>query len=71
MLEKIPGQPYLHKLRVIHIIEADYNLTLKSVIGSQLMWHGEKLGIYIQRSSRGLMTWDWHNQCIYYPSNDL
>jgi hypothetical protein len=33
MLEKIPGKPYLHKLRVIHILEADYNLALKEIFG--------------------------------------
>jgi hypothetical protein len=31
MLEKIPGKPLLHKLHVIHILEADYNLTLKEI----------------------------------------
>jgi hypothetical protein len=31
MLEKIPGKPLLHKLRVIHILEADYNLALKQI----------------------------------------
>jgi hypothetical protein len=33
MLEKIPGRPLLHKLRVIHILEADYNLVLKVIFG--------------------------------------
>jgi hypothetical protein len=33
MLEKTPGSPILHKLRVIHILEADYNLTLKAIFG--------------------------------------
>jgi hypothetical protein len=31
VLEKIPGRPLLHKLRVIHILEADYNLILKVI----------------------------------------
>ena len=42
MIEKIPGKPYLHKLRVIHLIEADYNPALKSVYGRQLLWHCEE-----------------------------
>jgi hypothetical protein len=42
MLEKIPGKPFLHKLRVIHILEADYNLTLKNIFGRRLMHHCEK-----------------------------
>jgi hypothetical protein len=33
MLEKISGKPLLHKLRVIHILEADYNLALKIIFG--------------------------------------
>jgi hypothetical protein len=28
MIEKEPGNPNIHRLRVIHLYEADYNLTL-------------------------------------------
>jgi hypothetical protein len=35
-IEKIPGTPYLEKLRVIHIYEADWNLILKYFIAHQL-----------------------------------
>jgi hypothetical protein len=45
MLEKIPGKPLLHKLRVIHILEADYNLVLKEIFGRRLMWNCETKGI--------------------------
>jgi hypothetical protein len=44
MLEKIPGKPFLHKLRVIHILEADYNLTLKNIFGRRLMQNCEQHG---------------------------
>jgi hypothetical protein len=44
MLEKITGKPFLHKLRVIHILEADYNLTLKNIFGRRLMRNCEKYG---------------------------
>jgi hypothetical protein len=44
MLEKIPGKPYLHKLRVIHILEADYNLALKEIFGRRLLWNCERYG---------------------------
>ena len=44
MLEKISGKPYLHKLRVIHLLEADYNLALKMLFGRRLMWHCEEHG---------------------------
>jgi hypothetical protein len=45
MLEKTPGTPLLHKLRVIHILEADYNLTLKAIFGWRLMQNCEKYGL--------------------------
>jgi hypothetical protein len=36
-LEKLPGQPLLEKLRVIHIYEADWNLILKYFISHKLI----------------------------------
>jgi hypothetical protein len=44
MLEKIPRKPMLHKLRVIHILEADYNLALKEIFGRRLMRNCEQYG---------------------------
>jgi hypothetical protein len=44
MLEKIQGKPMLHKLRVIHIMEADYNLALKVIFGKRLMQNCERYG---------------------------
>jgi hypothetical protein len=44
MLEKTPGSPILHKLRVIHILEADYNLTLKAIFGRRLIRNCESHG---------------------------
>jgi hypothetical protein len=44
MLEKIAGKPLLHKLRVIHIVEADYNLALKEIFGRRLMYNCERFG---------------------------
>jgi hypothetical protein len=44
MLEKIAGNPLLHKLRVIHILEADYNLALKEIFGRRLMQNCELHG---------------------------
>jgi hypothetical protein len=34
MLKKVAGKPLLHKLRVIHILEADYNLALKKKLSA-------------------------------------
>jgi uncharacterized protein YjbK len=44
MLEKLPGKPLLHKLRVIHILEADYNLALKQIFGRRLLQNCEAYG---------------------------
>jgi hypothetical protein len=42
MLEKITGKPMLHKLRVIHILEADYNLAQKLIFGKCLLQNCKK-----------------------------
>jgi hypothetical protein len=42
MIEKIPNYPYIHKLRVIHLLEADYNLCLKAIFGRKLTWNCEE-----------------------------
>jgi hypothetical protein len=39
MIEKIPGCPKIHKLRVIHLYEADYNLILKVIWARKLVWN--------------------------------
>jgi hypothetical protein len=59
MLEKIPGKPLLHKLRVIHILEADYNLALKQIFGKRLLQNCEKykvLGNLIDGFQKGRST---------------
>jgi hypothetical protein len=40
----VPGTPMLLKLRVIHILEADYNLALKTSFGRRLMKNCEEHG---------------------------
>jgi hypothetical protein len=42
MIKKIPNHPYINKLRVIHLLEADYNLCLKAIFGQKLTWNCEE-----------------------------
>jgi hypothetical protein len=43
-IEKIPGKPLLEKLRIIHLIESDFNLMIGILWGRRLMKHMEKIG---------------------------
>jgi hypothetical protein len=44
MIEKIPGCPRIHKIRVIHLFEADYNLLLKIRWARRLVWNANDAG---------------------------
>ena len=46
MLEKDNGSPKLHRLRVIHLLEADLNLLIKIIIARRFVWHGETHGTF-------------------------
>jgi len=41
MLEKDPGDPKIDRLRVIHILEADWNLILKLIWAKRAVWNAE------------------------------
>jgi hypothetical protein len=41
MIEKDPGNPRIERLCVIHLFEADYNLSLKLIWGSRMVYQGE------------------------------
>jgi hypothetical protein len=42
LIEKDTGLPYLTRLRVIHLFEADYNLFLKIIFGRRMVKNAEK-----------------------------
>ena len=44
MLQK-KEQPWIHKLRIVQLFEADFNSALKFLMGRRLMKHSEKNGI--------------------------
>jgi hypothetical protein len=46
MLEKENGHPKLHRLRVIHLLEADLNLLIKILIARQFVWKGENHAMF-------------------------
>jgi hypothetical protein len=41
MIENDPANPWIEWLQVIHLFEADYNLSLKLIWGSQIVHQGE------------------------------
>lgn len=43
MIEKVPGKPMINKLRVIHLIESDFNFMIGSTWGRRLMWRAEDI----------------------------
>jgi hypothetical protein len=45
-LEKKPGQPQTNKIRIIHILEADYNGMMKAIWARRLVAHTEKIEAY-------------------------
>ena len=46
MIQKDPGNPRIHRLRVIHLYEADYNLLLGIFWARKLVPQGENLGLF-------------------------
>ncbi len=61
ILEKIPGQPRIEKLRIIMLYEADFNFVLKLVWGRRLVRHAEVyrcLGTENKGSRSGYQTTD-------------
>jgi hypothetical protein len=45
MIQKVPGNSQIDKLRVTHLFEADYNLWLKIMWGRRLVKHSNSLSI--------------------------
>ena len=55
MLPKDPGMPKVERLRVIQLLQADYNFVLRIIWGRRLVWNAQKYGIYMpaQRAQPG------------------
>jgi hypothetical protein len=58
MIEKDPGSPRIKHLRVIHLFEADYNLSLKMLWGKQLVYQGEDNNCFGKQKQHG--SWPQH-----------
>ena len=41
-LEKDPGSPRIHRLCIIQLLEADFNLLLKIIWGRRMVWHASQ-----------------------------
>jgi hypothetical protein len=41
LIEKIPGQPFTNKLRVIHLLESDFNMMVGIIWGRRMVFHCE------------------------------
>ena len=41
MLEKKPGVRMIHQLRIIGLLEADFNTALKLIFARKMMWNAE------------------------------
>ena len=53
--------PYINKLHIVQLYEADFNTILKTLLGRQLMRHGEAHGLnghQLYRSRKGKSTYD-------------
>ena len=60
MIQKAP-QPYVNKLRIVQLYEADFNTMLKFIVGRRLMHHSEKHGLnghQLYGSRKGKSTYD-------------
>ncbi len=61
MIEKDPSSPKIMRLRIFHLFEADYNLFLKLIWGSRLVWQAEDYGLFgndMHDSCKGRSTMD-------------
>lgn len=46
LIEKIPGTPLAGKLRVIHLLENDFNFMIGTIFGRRLIWAGEDINAF-------------------------
>lgn len=46
MIEKLPGNPLINKLRVIHLLESDFNMMIGILWGRRVISKGEKINAF-------------------------
>jgi len=46
MLEKEKGKPKINRLRMIHLVETDFNFIIRLIWGKNFVYHNEKQGSY-------------------------
>ena len=56
-LEKDPGSPKIHRLRIIQLLEADFNLLLKIIWGRRMVWHATQYHAFQNVPQFGSRPW--------------
>ena len=67
MLQK-KDLPYVNKLRIIQLFEADFNVTLKLLFSRELMQHGDKLHLHSDESFGARKGRNTHGALMIYQS---
>ena len=57
MIEKDAGKPCIHCLRIIHLFEADHNISLKLQLGHRLVWHAVSVDLFHDLQHGSIPQW--------------
>ena len=61
--------PYVNKLRIIQLFEADFNTSLKLIFSRNLMQHGERLNLHSDETYGTRKVRSTHGALMTYQSN--